>query len=181
MKVGKFPQTQVIVIAPFLLAGCASPPVTLNPVGPAPVRSATYRPLGELRVFSAVDTHQIGENTCYYPHTGYSIYTYPGKLWKYIPNHVDDVDETPTVVILPPGKYFVKAKANFDVWGTVATTVVVPVVVQEDKLTELHLEADWKAPANTLTNELVYLPGGKPVGWASPPECKPLIGKGSGS
>lgn len=150
-------------IMPFL-AGCSSAPVALNSVGPAPPHHAQYVPMGSLRVYSATETHEIGENTYYYPHTGYSIYTESGKLWKYVPNHIADVDESPAMVAVPAGKYIVKARAN-DVY---AASVTVPVVIQEDRLTELHLEGDWKAPANTSTNELVYFPGGKPVGWKSP-------------
>ena len=152
------------IIVP-LLVGCSSAPIVLNSVGPPPFGNASYCGRGFLRVFTAVDTCVMGENTYYYPHTGYSIYTESGKLWKYIPNHTANVDETPAWVTIPAGKYLVKADANFDVWGTVAYPVTVPVVIQEDQTTELHLDANWKAPANASTNELVYLPSGKAVGW----------------
>jgi len=168
-------------VAALLLAGCSTAPVVLNSVGPAPVHSVAYRPQGGLRVYSAVETREIGENTFYYPHTGYSLYTASGKLWKYIPNHISDEDECPALVTVPAGHYTVKALANFDVWGTVATTVLVPVVIQEDKLTELHLESDWKAPANISTNAFVYLPGGKPVGWRSLPANLIPSGRAGGS
>jgi len=151
-----------------LLAGCSSSPVVLDPVGPAPAHQAAYRAQGALRVFTAVETHEIGDNTYYYPHTGYSIYTTSGKLWKYVPNHTANEDETPARVTIPAGQYTVKAQANFDVWGTVAYPVTVPVVIQEDRTTEIHLDADWKIPTNSSTNDLVYLPGGKPVGWKDP-------------
>ena len=150
-----------------LLSGCSSTPVELDSVGPAPSRLAAHRAQGSLRVFTAVETHEMGENTYYYPHSGYSIYTESGKLWKYIPNHVGDVDESPAWVTIPAGYYIVKAEANFDIWGTVAYPVTIPVVIQEDRTTELHLDADWKVPAKASTNDLVYLPSGKPVGWSS--------------
>ncbi|MGC1377527.1 MAG: hypothetical protein WA821_14940, partial [Anaerolineales bacterium] len=87
------------------LTGCSSTPVVLDSVGPAPSRSHAYVPRGSLRVFTAVETHEMGENTYYYPHTGYRIYTESGKFWKYIPNHIADVDETPAWVTLPAGRY----------------------------------------------------------------------------
>jgi hypothetical protein len=150
-----------------LLSGCSSTPVGLNPVGPAPSRPLACSPQGSLQVFTAVEAHEIDDNTYYYPHPSYSIYTESGGLWKYIPNHLADVDESPAWVGIPAGNYMVKAEANFDVWGTVAYPVKVPVVVQADRKTKIHLEADWQAPANAPTSELVYLPGGKPVGWRS--------------
>lgn len=151
-----------------LLTGCSSAPIVLSSVGPAPSGNASYSGQGYLRVFTAVDTCEMGENTYYYPHTGYSIYTTSGKLWKYIPNHIANVDETAAWVVIPAGKYLIKADANFDVWGAVAYPVTVPVVVQADRTTEVHLDAVWKVPANVPANEFVYLPGGKPVGWRGP-------------
>jgi len=58
-----------------MLAGCAMQPVTLNSVGPAPAASVSSVPMGRLKVFTATETHEIGDNTYYHPHTGYRICT----------------------------------------------------------------------------------------------------------
>ncbi len=149
------------VIIP-LFAGCASTPVALNSVGPAPAKPAgEYVPTGWLRVYTATDAHEIGDNTYYYTHTGYHIYGEDGKLWKYIPNHTGDMDESVADVQIPEGNYKISAQSeayNF---------VSVPVIIRAGKTTDIHLETTWKAPAGTPTNELVYLPDGYPVGWKS--------------
>jgi hypothetical protein len=147
-----------------LLFGCASTPIVLHSVGPAPAKSAAgHVPTGCLRVYTATDTHEIAENTYYYPHTGYRIYTADGKLWKYVPNHAGDMDESVTTVRVPEGNYRISAQSeahNF---------VCVPVVILGGQTTEVHLGTHWKAPANARTNQLVYLPGRHPypVGWKS--------------
>jgi hypothetical protein len=145
-----------------LLAGCASTPVALDSIGPAPAKpSGEYVPTGWLRVYTATDAHEIGDNTYYYTHTGYRIYSEDGRLWKYIPNHTGDMDESVANVQIPEGNYRISAQSeayNF---------VSVPVIIRADKTTDIHLETTWKAPAGTPTNELVYLPDGYPVGWKS--------------
>jgi hypothetical protein len=145
-----------------LLAGCASTPVALDSIGPAPAKpSGEYVPTGWLRVYTATDVHEIGDNTYYYTHTGYRIYSEDGKLWKYIPNHTGDMDESVANVQIPEGNYSISAQSeayNF---------VSVPVIIRADKTTDIHLETTWEAPAGTPTNELVYLPDGYPVGWKS--------------
>lgn len=151
------------VIIP-LLAGCASPPVALNSVGPAPAKDAGKQfPIGCLRVYTATDTHEIAENTYYYPHTAYRIYTEDGKLWKYIPNHTGDMDESVANVQIPEGSYRISAQSE------AYNLISVPVVIRGAQTTEVHLGTHWKAPSNAPTNELVYLPGRHPypVGWKS--------------
>jgi hypothetical protein len=51
-----------VVVIP-LLAGCALKPVTLDPVGSAPGKTTAYVPTGWLRVYTATDAHEIGNNT----------------------------------------------------------------------------------------------------------------------
>ena len=149
------------VIIP-LLAGCASTPVALDSVGPAPAKSAgEYVPTGWLRVYTATDAHEVGDNTYYYLHTGYHIYTEDGKLWKYIPNHSGDMDESVDKVQIPEGNYKISAQSEE------SNFVSVPVIIRAGETTDIHLDTTWKAPAGTPTNELVYLPGKHPypVGW----------------
>ncbi len=145
------------------LTSCASEPYVLEGVGPAPVSHAHYRPVGYLRVYSATETHEIGENTYYYPHTGYKILGKAGKLWKYVPNHTANEDESPTWVAVPVGNYIVKAQSDL------YAVVDVPVVIQEDQITVLHLDSGWRPPGNVSHDEIVYLPNGVAVGWRSGP------------
>jgi len=152
----------VILIAALgipLLAGCCSTPIKLDSVGPAP--TSTYVPSGWLKVFSATKTVPDGDSTYYYPHTGYRIFTESGRLLEYVPNHVDPVDESVTLVKIPAGKYKISARSE------PYNMVVVPVLIQAGKTTEVHLGAHWKAPANAFTNQIVYFPDGRPVGWKS--------------
>jgi hypothetical protein len=169
----------VILIATIsisLLAGCSTTPIKLDPVGPAPSStdilngrlkvfsadpspSSTYIQNGWLKVFTATKTVPDGDDTYYYPHTGYRVYTDSGRLLKYEPNHVENMDESATLLKIPAGKYNVLARSE------PYNMVIVPVVIQAGKTTEVHLGAHWKAPSNAPTNEIVYFPDGRPVGW----------------
>jgi hypothetical protein len=142
-----------------LLAGCSSTPIKLDPVGPAP--SSAYVPNGWLKVFSATKSVPNGDDTYYYPHQGYRIYTGSGKLLEFVPNHIDNMDESATLLKIPAGKYEVLARSE------PYNMIIVPVVIQAGKTTEVHLGAHWKAPSNAPTNEIVYFPDGRPVGWKS--------------
>src|ERR1019366_2200399 len=94
-----------------LLAGCASKPVVLSPVGPKQNNQMAYVSTGHLRVFSETRTREIGGNTFYYTHTRYSIQDQNGKTVKVVPNHVGDMDELPTLVAIPTGNYNVVAES----------------------------------------------------------------------
>jgi hypothetical protein len=98
--------------------------------------------------------------TTYHPHTGYQVITEAGKLWNYVPNHTGIMDESPAVVRIPAGNY--KLLAQADRYGR----VTVPVVVKEDKLTEVKLQT-WGRKTTPATNEaaVVRLPNGHVVGW----------------
>ncbi|HEX4342499.1 MAG TPA: hypothetical protein VH255_03860 [Verrucomicrobiae bacterium] len=141
-----------------LLVGCNSTQVVLDQVGPAP---NAYASTGGLRVFTATETREVGDNDYYYPHTSYRIYTQAGKFWKYVPNHLVAWDQSADLVKIPAGHYLVTAKSES--YGV----VTVPVSIRADKTTEVHLESRWKIPPNVSTNEVVYLPNGDPVGWKS--------------
>jgi hypothetical protein len=144
-----------------LLAGCAGKPYTLHPVGPAPIGATTLKSDGYLRVYTGTESHEVGENTYYYPHTGYYIDTVDGKLLKYVPNSTAIEDESPACVALPTGKYILTATSDL------YATVTVPVVIQQDKTTDVHLDSGWRPPRTVSTNQLVYLPNGEAVGWRS--------------
>jgi hypothetical protein len=146
-----------------LLSGCALTPVPLDAIGPAPEdgKPSAYTPMGSgwLRVYTATKRHEIGDNTFFYSHTGYRICTMDGQLWKFIPKNADNMDEAASIVEIPAGDYRIFAQSE------AYNLVSVPVVIQAGKTTEVHLGTHWKAPPNTPTNEFVYLPDGRPVGW----------------
>ena len=145
-----------------LLAGCASTPVALAPVGPEPANNhESYISKGYIKVFSDTETHEIGDGPAYYPHTGYNIYDESGKRLQYVANHIGDMDESPSLVKIPKGNYAVVAESS--AYGRVS----VPVVVQAGKTTILHLDQGWRPSAMISTNELVRLPDGEAVGWSS--------------
>jgi len=154
--------TNIIVASLFpLWTGCAAQTFTLNSVGPGPVALAPARPTGCLRVYTATEAHEIGDNTFYYPHTGYRIYDASGKLWKYVPNHTSNEDEMPAYVDIPAGDYTIKAASDL------YSLVVMPVVIRSGRTTEIHLDSGWQPPSGVATNEIVYLPNGEAVGWRS--------------
>jgi hypothetical protein len=158
-----------------LLAGCSSTPIKLDCVGPTPsstyapngnlnvltadpASSSTYIQNGWLKVFTATKSVPDGE-ICSYPHTGYRIYTESGKFLEFVPNRVDYMDESATLLKIPAGKYEISARSE------PYNMVIVPVVIQAGKTTEVHRGAHWKAPSNAPTNEIVYFPDGRPVVW----------------
>ena len=149
-------------LAVALVSGCASQPIVLSPVGPAPVQAEAHVSMGRLQVFSATETHPDGDNTYYYPHTGYSILSDSGQMVKYVHNHVGTMDESPSLVTIPTGHYRVVAQSES--YGR----VTVPVVIKSGRTTTVHLERDWKPVAQT-PGEVVRLPDGEAVGWNAGP------------
>jgi len=147
------------VMLAALLAGCATKPVALAPVGPRPGDRTSYVSTGHLRVYSDTKTREIAENTIYYPHTAYTIRDPSGKLVKYVFNHVGSTDEIPTLVTIPSGSYLIVAESAR--YGR----VTVPVKIQDGRTTVVHLDGNWQAASSLAANELVRLPDGEAVGW----------------
>lgn len=144
-----------------LLAGCASKPVAIAPVGPEHVTHVAHVGAGRLRVFTATETHAIGDNTYYYPHTAYHIYDTSGRSVKWVQNHIGSMDETPELVSLPEGRYTVVAQSES--YGR----VTVPIVIADGHTTVLYLDRSWKESAENANQEIVRLPDGEPIGWGS--------------
>jgi hypothetical protein len=156
----KLTMMAAMVILP-LLAGCASTPIALAPVGPGPTNQKDYYSKGYLKVFSDTKTHLIGDGPPYYTHTGYSIYNESGTRLQYVANHIGEMDESPSLVKIPTGNY--KVVAESAAYGR----VTVPVVVQAGKVTVIHLDRGWRPVSTVSINELVRLPDGEAVGWRS--------------
>jgi hypothetical protein len=144
-----------------LLAGCASKPVVLNSVGPEPVNPEAFIPEGYLQVFSDTKEHVIGDSPPYYTHTGYNIHDPSGKIVEYVPNHIGDMDESPSLVTIPAGNYKIVAQSYS--YGR----VTVPVVIQAGGTTVVHLDRDWRPSSNISSNQVVRLPDKEAVGWSS--------------
>lgn len=154
-----FHLTLALGAAAWLATGCTTKPVVLDTVGPSHVRWSPPGSRGYLKMYSATEMDQIGDNTYYYPHTSYRIFDPAGKLVKFVPNHIGNMDETPAWVVLPTGKYLVKAQS--DVYGW----VTVPVIIAAGVTTTVHLQSIWSGPPTLPDHALVCLPDGRPVGW----------------
>ena len=150
-----------------LLASCVSQPITLAPVGPSPFAGLSASAgIGQLQVFSSLaeqtdDQNQgsSGGEPVWYQHTDYSIYNGRGTRIKHVDNSVGHYATAPRIISLSPGNYTVKAEARD--W----LTVTVPVVIERDRLTKVHLDGDWNPPPGTPKAEVVTAPNGSPVGW----------------
>jgi len=148
-----------------LVVGCSSVPVALAPVGPNPAGSERIAAKGELEVYSSLAEQSDNQNQAnnydpvWYQHTNYRIYNLSGKLVKYVDNTMGHYEQTPRRVALPAGRYFVKAQAKDYL------RVEVPVTIEQGRTTRVHLDDNWKLPADTPKREVVSLPNGHPVGW----------------
>jgi hypothetical protein len=146
-----------------VLAGCVSAPMALSPVGPNPAGRVSASDEGQLEVFSALQSHRDGNeydpNPAWYQHTDYTVYNMQGERVRHVFNSVGHYEQAPGVTSLPPGEYRVVARAQ----GYLRTSV--PVVIEAGRTTRVHLDAQWRAPADTPSRELVETPAGYPVGW----------------
>lgn len=146
------------------LSSCvnASPIVTLAAVGPKPPGIHSPGPMkGYLKVYSATTEFNDG-NLMYYPHTRYSILNTNGKRLEWVDNHVAENDETPQVVAIPVGTYYVLAQSELD------GLVRVPVVIKGGETTVVNLERGRTSDKDTQgveASRAVKLPSGQQAGW----------------
>jgi len=140
----------------------ASPLVTLAPVGPKPPGVHAPGPMkGYLKVYSATTEYNDG-NLMYYPHTRYSILNTNGSRYKWVDNHVAENDESPQVVAIPVGTYYVLAQSEQD------GLVRVPVVIKGGSTTVVNLERGRTSDKDTqgvAPSRGVKLPSGQVAGW----------------
>ena len=162
----------LLVVIP-LLASCAQP-ITLAPVGPNPFAGrASHMGTGYLQVFSRMSLQNDDQNQgggggdpSWYQHTDYNLYDAKEKLVKHVGNTVGHYSTSPRLVSLRPGSYILRAEAKE--W----LSVEVPVVIEANRTTKVHLDENWHPPAGTPKTELVTAPGGYPVGWSADPVIK---------
>lgn len=143
----------------LLLAGCASTPVALAPVGPGPYASkAAASPAGNLVVYSAMVGRTEGDNPTWFQHTDY--YLEGAQKSERVDNTVGHYAQRPRTMHLAPGEYTVKAQASDGQW------VTVPVVVRPGETTIVSLDGSWY-PTEGAGVAVVRMPDGSAVGWRS--------------
>jgi hypothetical protein len=141
-------------------SGCVTEGNTLvlDAVGPAPAQPAAVSQRGTLVVFSAFDVH--ADFTAVDPdrrrHTDYKLLSSDGKFVRLIHNNPNSLMEGPVEVGLAPGEYKVVARCNG------CGVVTVPVVVEPNRTTTVHLEGGASLPRGADT---VQLPDGQIIGW----------------
>lgn len=121
----------------------------LAPVGPAAAEGPRH--WGKLIVYSAVAPSEPSaagsvfdwEETRF-PHTDYTIYRPDGTLYRKVINSFGPHDERAKDVILPSGKYNVRAKSQKEGW------VIVPVTISDGKLTVVKLTDSSDAPRGPI-------------------------------
>jgi hypothetical protein len=138
-------------------------------VGPSPFADGSSAiGTGHLQVFSALaeesdDQNQGSTDPVWSQHTDYNIYNARGKLVEHVDNTVGHYSTSPRLVSLPAGTYTVSARS------TDGLLVNIPVVIDRDRTNKVHLDENWKLPADTPKTEIVCAPGGYPVGWRDGP------------
>jgi hypothetical protein len=151
-----------------LVAGCSSTPVALGPVGPNPKGSQSEASTGGLQVFTRMAVRQDDQNQAgdgepvWHQYTEYNIYNPDGILLKRVVNSAGHYGERADLVTLPAGRYLVKAQAKDYFW------VNVPVTIERGRTTRVHLDENWKPPADAPKGEIITGPDGKPAGWRAP-------------
>jgi len=152
--------------AGILLAGCVDSRqrLVLDPVGPPPASVAQHGTTsGTLVVYSAfsVNFDFNARDPYRQEYSDYRIFSQDGKFLQRVHNDSGLDWSSPAAVSLPAGRYRVTASAN----GYGAVTV--PVQVEANRTTTVHLEGDSSWPDKSLSpgGNAVRLPDGRFVGW----------------
>jgi len=160
----------MLIVASALLSGCATGKngLALDTVGPPPHQpTAASSTNGMLVVYSAIrrnaDFNALDPNRPEY--SDYRIFTTDGKLIQRVHNNSGTILQDPVSLKLPPGKYNVIARANG--YGY----VTVPVIIETQQSTILHLEGGGSWPNESEFNQTnaVRLPDGQIIGWKATP------------
>ncbi len=153
-----------LCLIPLWVSCRTQPALVLQPVGPpasgVSLGELDSRSEGFLKVFTATEIRQVGNESKYYPHTDYMIYNTNGTVFQYVENSLDATDETPALVSLPAGLY--RIRAQDDDYGR----VIVPVLIQPWRTTKVYLESRANESSEHLKpTDCVLLPDGRIVGW----------------
>jgi hypothetical protein len=158
--------TLMLIMAAAFLSGCAAGRngMALDTVGPPLSQpTAANSTNGTLVVYSAyevnADFNSRDPNRPEY--SDYRILTNGGKLLQRVHNDSGTAIQDPVAVGLPPGKYRVSARANG--YGY----VTIPVIIETQQTTILHLEGGSSWPDESAFNQTnaVRLPDGQIIGW----------------
>jgi hypothetical protein len=158
--------TLIAIVAGALLSGCATGKngLALDTVGPPlPQPAAASSTNGALVVYSAyevnADFNARDPNRPEY--SDYRIFTTNGKLLQRVHNNSGTILQDPVSVELQPGKYNVIARANG--YGY----VTIPIIIEAQQTTTLHLEGGDSWPDESAFNQTnaVRLPDGQIIGW----------------
>jgi len=153
----------------LVMTGCISERehLVLDPVGPARASAPEKSSEGFLMVYSAYEAgaHFYSRKYDGREFSDYSIFDTNGQLIRNVHNSTDSIIEEPATVSLPPGQYKVIARSNG--YGD----VTVPVVIERDQQTVIHLEGGGTGAefAGANPNETVRLPDGRIVGYRRSP------------
>jgi hypothetical protein len=176
----KYTNILAAVGATVCLVGCASAPrvAVEEPLGPAPTGVARGTGDGSIVIYSAQEpadvnmyeqewrwNNDFGRNAFMDEpaHSGYTIYTQNGEVFKHVRNARDPNDATPTVVKLPAGSYKVAAEA-INCNGN-REKVLMNVVVSPGQTTVAHLTGGWNPMGQYGETQLARLPCGRAIGW----------------
>jgi hypothetical protein len=152
-----------VLTAAGMFASCATTPVQLSAVGPEPPVIHSAFGEGSLVVFSDTEAKRLDKGLPFYVHKSYLVEDQNGKILRWVPNHLGDMDQSPQRVTLPAGAFQIVADSTG--YGRVR----VPVVIEPGRTTEVHLDGNWKSsdqPSNA--SDLVRLPNAEIVGWRAP-------------
>jgi hypothetical protein len=153
------------VVTGLLVTGCASNRnhLTLDTVGPSGQLTGADAATGTLVVYSAFKRNADFDSRDPYrqEYSDYKILTDNGHLLHKVHNNSGTIFQDVVSVSLSPGKYQVEARANG--YGF----VTVPVVVEAQHSTVLHLEGGSPWPDTSAFNQsnTVRLPDGQIVGY----------------
>lgn len=169
----KAPLNLIMILASVLLTGCATSKgskLVLDTVGPPISQRTTMSSTstnGTLLVYSAFRRNADFNSRDPYrqEYSDYEISTTDGKLLQCVHNNSGTILQEAVPVVLPVGKYQVKARANG--YGF----VTVPVIIAAQQSTVLHLEGGGFWPDESVFNQTnaVRLPDGLIIGWKAAP------------
>lgn len=145
--------------AVLLLAGCASTPTALGPVGPNPGEIQSAISEGQLEVFTAPTGRVEGDNPTWFQYSSFYIYDRHGKRLEHVANSRGYYSQRPAVVNLPPGKYIVEGRGHEMLQARVG------VVIKSGRTTRVYLDGSWQPPPGARASKLVISPRGLPIGW----------------
>jgi hypothetical protein len=157
-------------LAIAFLYGCATSHgpngLVLDTVGPAMPPTQMTRSVsanGTLAVYSAYRRNaDFNARDPYRPeYSDYKIFFPDGRLQQSVHNNSGTILQDVVPVVLPAGKYQVKARANG--YGF----VIIPVVIKANQTTVLHLEGGgfWPDESGFNQTNAVRLPDGLIIGW----------------